>query len=112
MFMVADKDWKLIHFEGGFRPILFDLKNDPNELNDLGESTEHHHVIKAMYDKLDRWARRISQRTTRSEAQLVELRKTLRRRGVVLGVYDENDVPLELTIGYRGRTAPIRKPQR
>lgn len=109
MFMVADKRWKLIHCEGGFRPILFDLEKDPDELTDLGDSEAHEAVIAAMYEKLFRWSRRTSQRTTRSDEQLVALRKTLRRRGVVLGVYDENDVPLDLTIHYRDRKARLRK---
>jgi arylsulfatase A-like enzyme len=112
MFMVADTRWKLIHCEGGFPPILFDLKNDPDEIVDLGRDPDHGAVIDQMYAKLFAWTRRVSQRTTRTEAQLVELRKTLRRRGVVLGVYDENDVPLDLTLAYRDRTAPIKKPPR
>lgn len=110
MFMVADKHWKLIHCEGGFRPILFDLQNDPDERVDLAEDPDHQEIIARMYDKLHAWTRRIAQRTTRTEAQLVELRKSLRRRGVVLGVYDENDTPLDLTIAYRDRKAQVRKP--
>ena len=51
------------------------------------------------------WTRRQSQRTTRSEAQLIEMRTKSRKRGVVIGVYDENDTPLELTVKYRGRKA-------
>lgn len=110
MFMVADKTWKLIHCEGGFRPILFNLETDPEELVDLGGDPDHHDIIVQMYDKLHAWTRRISQRTTRTQAQLIELRKTLRRRGVVLGVYDENDTDLDLTIAYRDRKAKVRKP--
>ncbi|MDQ2088908.1 sulfatase-like hydrolase/transferase [Marimonas arenosa] len=109
MFMVADKRWKLIHFEGGHRPMLFDLETDPQELTDLGDSAEHETVIDAMYARLFEWARRPSQRTTRSEAQLMEMRTKTRRRGVVIGVYDENDTPLELTVRYRGRKAPDMK---
>ena len=110
MFMVADKKWKLTHFEGGFRPMLFDLEEDPDELVDLGESEAHAHVIEAMYDKLFAWTRRVSQRTTRSRAQLEEMRVKGRQRGVVIGVYDENDIPLELTRHYRDRTAKdVRK---
>lgn len=105
MFMIADTRWKLIHCEGGFRPLLFDLENDPQELVDLGESEAHGDVIAGMYDKLFQWARRPSQRTTRSEAQLIEMRGKSGRRGIVLGVYDENDTPLDLTVKYRGRTA-------
>ncbi|MFV0245214.1 MAG: sulfatase-like hydrolase/transferase [Qingshengfaniella sp.] len=108
-FMVADKDWKLIHCEGGFRPILFDLKNDPDELVDLGDSPDHQDAVARMYDKLFRWTRRAAQRTTRSEEQIIEMRTKSRRRGVVLGIYDENDVPLELTVRYRDRKAAIHK---
>jgi arylsulfatase A-like enzyme len=105
MFMLATKKWKLIHCEGGYRPILFDLENDPDELHDLGDSEAHSVVIATLYDHLFVWARRPSQRTTRSAAQLAEMRTKSRGRGVVLGVYDENDVDLELTVKYRGRTA-------
>lgn len=105
MFMVADKDWKLIHFEGGHRPMLFDLRNDPHELVDLGDRADHAEIIEKMYDKLFRWARRASQRTTRSEEQLMAMRTSTRKRGVVIGVYDENETPLELTVHYRGRKA-------
>jgi arylsulfatase A-like enzyme len=105
MFMVATRDWKLIHCEGGFDPILFDLKNDPQELVDLGASPEHEEVIADLYQRLFEWARRPSQRTTRSEAQLIAMRSQSGRRGVIIGVYDENDIPLELTVHYRGRKA-------
>ncbi|WP_425081999.1 sulfatase-like hydrolase/transferase [Ruegeria arenilitoris] len=105
MFMVADKKWKLIHCEGGHRPILFDLENDPDELIDLGESADHAKIIDRMYDFLFAWTRRASQRTTRSEQQLIDMRTKSRGRGVVVGVYDENDAPLNLTVKYRGRKA-------
>ena len=112
MFMVANKDWKLIHFEGGHRPMLFDLRDDPDELVDLGANRDHADVISQMYDHLFAWARRTSQRTTRSEEQLIEMRTKSRGRGVMLGIYDENDAPLELTVKYRGRKAPDkRRPQ-
>ena len=100
MFMVATKSWKLIHCEGGYRPILFDLENDPMELTDLGDSEEHSDIIAMLYDYLFRWTRRQSQRTTRSEEQLIEMRTKSRKRGVVVGIYDENDTPLELTVKY------------
>jgi arylsulfatase A-like enzyme len=109
MFMIANKNWKMIHFEGGHRPVLFDLINDPLELRDLGNSEDHQEVIDQMYDMLFAWARRQSQRTTRSEEQLIEMRTKTRRRGVIIGVYDENDTPLELTAKYRSRKAPNMK---
>lgn len=35
MFMIRSQDWKYVHFEG-LPPQLFDLRNDPLELRDLG----------------------------------------------------------------------------
>ncbi|MCG7521591.1 sulfatase-like hydrolase/transferase [Ruegeria sp. Ofav3-42] len=105
MFMAVNKKWKLIHCEGGHRPILFDLENDPEELTDLGDRADHAEAIAEMYDHLFAWTRRQSQRTTRSEQQLIEMRTKSRGRGVVVGVYDENDAPLDLTVKYRGRKA-------
>ncbi|MBO9399608.1 sulfatase-like hydrolase/transferase [Shimia sp. R9_3] len=105
LFMVATKDWKLIHCEGGYPPLLFDLVNDPNELTDLGQSKEHAEIIAMMYDHLFTWTRRQSQRTTRSEEQLNEMRTKSGGKGVVIGIYDENDAPLELTVKYRGLKA-------
>ena len=106
MFMVANKEWKLIHCEGGYAPMLFDLVNDPDELVDLGQSAEHEVQIEQMYAHLFAWARRPSQRTTRSKAQLEAMRTATRGRGIVLGIYDENDAPLEITTKYRNRKAP------
>lgn len=105
-FMVANRKWKLVHCEGGYPPILFDLENDPQELVDLGTSNAHSEVIAEMYDKLFQWTRRASQRTTRSREQLMEMRSKSGGRGVMIGIYDENDAPLELTPHYRDRTAP------
>jgi arylsulfatase A-like enzyme len=34
LFMIADRRWKFVHAEG-FRPMLFDLDNDPQEFRDL-----------------------------------------------------------------------------
>ncbi|WP_137699400.1 sulfatase-like hydrolase/transferase [Marimonas lutisalis] len=103
LFMVADKCWKLVHAEGGHRPILFDLANDPDELVDLGDSAEHEDVIDAMYARLFEWARRPAQRTTVSRETLMAMRTKGRGRGIVIGVYDEDETPRELTVKYRGR---------
>ena len=46
LIMVCDKRWKYVHCEG-FRPMLFDLENDPQELNDLGADPDHEEVRRA-----------------------------------------------------------------
>ncbi len=83
--------------------MLFDLENDPNEFEDLGESPAHEDVRAMMYEKLFRWTRRHAQRTTRSEAEIKEMRGKSRRKGVLLGVYDVSEVPAELSEKYRGK---------
>lgn len=96
MFMIADREWKLIHCEGGFRPMLYDLKNDPDELIDIGADPAHAGTIERLYDQFFRWARRDAQRVTVSD-EAVEARfaRGPRGKGVILGAWDENDVPQE-----------------
>jgi arylsulfatase A-like enzyme len=106
LFMVADHRWKLIHAEG-FRPMLFDLENDPNEFEDLGADPAYEEVRARMYEKLFAWSRRHAQRTTRSDAEIMGMRGRSRRRGVLLGVYDGSEVPDELRKAYQG-PAPKR----
>ena len=62
MMMVFDGRWKLIHFEGGLRPMLFDLENDPEEFEDLGESGAHSEILVQMLEHLNTWGRRIAAR--------------------------------------------------
>lgn len=110
LFMIADKRWKFIHAEGvdpatgqPFRPMLFDLKADPEEFHDLGGRSDHFDVIDRMYERLGQWARRMSQRTTISDDDIIGRRGASRRKGVVLGVYDGSEIPEELSAKYRGK---------
>ena len=109
IFMVADKKWKLIHFEGGFRPMLFDLENDPNELVDLGDQNKYGQIIDAYYDKLFMWARRSAQATTMSNRAHVANRSNPSAKGVLIGIVTEDDAAAELTRNYRGRKATDRR---
>jgi arylsulfatase A-like enzyme len=101
LFMVADKDWKYIHAIG-YRPMLYDLRNDPQELRDVGADPALEDVRKRYADVLAEWGLRLSQRVTRSETQIKGARGRALRRGILIGVWDESDVPEELWSGYRG----------
>jgi len=105
LFMVCDGRFKLIHAEGGFRPMLFDREVDPNEFHDLGRSPAHADVIGRMYDHLAVWGRRMSQRVTRSDADIAAMRGRSARRGILPFLKDGSEVPEELTIKYRGPVA-------
>ena len=104
LFMVATRDWKLIHAEGGFRPILFDLTRDPQELTDLGASPAHGAVIDGLYRQLFRWARRMSQRTTVSDAAILARRAGgSARKGILLGLYAASEAPPDALVRYVGK---------
>ncbi len=100
--MVADKRWKFVHAEGGMRSMLFDLETDPDEFVDLGECPHHAKVRDMMYERLGQWARRMSQRTTRSDDEVEAMRGKSERRGIVLGARDATDVEQELISKYVG----------
>ncbi|HMB47401.1 MAG TPA: sulfatase-like hydrolase/transferase [Afifellaceae bacterium] len=105
-FMIFDGRWKMIHFEGGFRPMLFDLEDDPNEFRDRAEDADCRQEIDRLYERLGSWARRLSQRTAISDAELEKMRGKSMRRGVVLGLYDGSEVPEELTVKLQPRPVP------
>ena len=101
LFMVADQRYTFMHAEGGFRPMLFDRKTDPNELKDIGASPEHTDIIAKMYDRLHQWSRRPSQRTTKSEAEILAKSGNT---GVIIGAYSEQDVSADDMAKYRGNS--------
>jgi Arylsulfatase A and related enzymes len=103
LFMVADKRWKFMHAEGGFRPMLFDLENDPNELTDLGTDPAYSDTIALMYERLAKWARRMSQRVTKSDQDIIQSRGASRRKGILLGLYDGTEIDELALSRYHGR---------
>jgi arylsulfatase A-like enzyme len=105
LFMVADARYKFMHAEGGFRPMLFDMEADPEELHDLGGDPARAAIIALMYDRLGTWARRMSQRTAISDAEIGAGRGRSLRRGILVGLFDGTEVDGELTQGYRGRAS-------
>jgi arylsulfatase A-like enzyme len=104
-YMVANTRWKYIYAEG-FRPMLFDLENDPNELNDLGTSAEHEVIRQEMFEALSAWARRLSQRTTMSPADVIAERKRSPARGILLGALDETEMSDRQRAFYGKRKGP------
>ena len=107
LFMVFDGRWKLIHCEGGFRPMLFDLKTDPNEFSDLGADAALADQIDRLYDHLRNWGLRMSQRVTMSNADIQAARGRSLRRGIMPFLVDGSEVPSELTEKYRGPARQI-----
>ena len=91
LFMIADKRWKLIHAIG-FRPMLFDRLNDPDQFHDLGTDPAYADQCERLSGALAQWGLRVSQRTTRSEQQIDNARGKAARRGILIGVSRRNDI--------------------
>jgi arylsulfatase A-like enzyme len=106
LFMVYDGRYKLMHSEGGMRPMLFDLHNDPQEFHDLAKGSNHGAVIDKMYDHLRTWGLRLSQRVTKSEDDIKAMRGRSMRRGILPFLFDGSEASEELTKKYRG---PVRQ---
>ncbi|MPZ58401.1 MAG: sulfatase-like hydrolase/transferase [Rhizobiales bacterium] len=99
LFMVAGTRWKYVHAIG-FRPMLFDMVSDPNELRDLGADPACEAERARLAAALSQWGLRLSQRTTRSEQQIRDMRGKAMRRGILIGVWDESEIPDEFWCGY------------
>ena len=56
MWVVRDDDYKYVQFgDEAIAPLLFDLKADPNEFNNLADDPAHMKTVLAYCHKLLRW---------------------------------------------------------
>lgn len=105
LFMVFDGRWKLIHAEGGFRPMLFDLATDPDEFDDLGANAASGPEIARLMGLLNDWARRPAQRTTISKAEITGMRGKSRRYGIIIGAVTPDELAPDLRAKIAGKPA-------
>ena len=89
--MIFDGRWKYVRCEG-FRPVLFDLQSDPDELTDLGasEAKEHVGVRDRMEAALLDWAMRHHTRVTATDAVLHRQTKAA-ESGILIGFWDAEE---------------------
>ena len=91
LIMIRDARWKYVHAEG-FRPMLFDLENDPQELVDLGGTAgDALDAVRArMREAIFSWTRRHHSRITLTPEQ-IEGMTGKEPPGILIGVWDEAD---------------------
>ena len=91
--MLFDGRWKYI-FAEGFRPMLFDLRADPDELIDLGANPAYDGELSRLERLFFDWARRTSQRTTISDAQIASRDASLgeAKAGILIGYRNEEEL--------------------
>ena len=92
LIMMRDDRWKYI-FAEDFRPMFFDLKNDPDELDDLGESKDPVHLkeMQRFYDAIFTWARLHHSRTTITKEEIEKMTLQREPEGIIIGVWDEEE---------------------
>ena len=106
LYMIFDGRYKLIHCQGEIPPMLFDLQNDPDEYCDLGQSDKHKPIRDRLYAYLYQWSLRNSQRVTKSDDDIEQMRGASLRRGILPFLIDGAEVPSKLVAKYVG---PISK---
>ena len=85
-FMVRTADWKYVDYRG-FRPQLFNLQEDPGELNDLGADPAFADRRREMRDRLHDWMASRRLRTTVSDERIAASSGTAHERGYLFGVW-------------------------
>jgi arylsulfatase A-like enzyme len=85
-WMVRTDRWKYIAYEG-FRPQLFDLRNDPDEYEDLGDSATHETVRSEMAARLLEWLKQRRIRTTMADDDVEKRTGNAKSRGILFGVW-------------------------
>jgi FAD/FMN-containing dehydrogenase len=84
-WMVRMADWKYVHWSTGMPPQLFDLRADPEEFFDLGQSPEHEAVRAAMKERLLAWFGSLKRRTTITWEQAEAGTDSYKKAGVFYG---------------------------
>lgn len=102
LFMVFDGRYKMMHAEG-FRPMLFDLETDPEEISDVGSDPAYAEVIDRLYEELNAWARRNAQRVTVTDERLYGSRGRAQMAGIFVGVWGDDDVLPEVRPYIEGK---------
>jgi arylsulfatase A-like enzyme len=93
LFMVFDGRWKYIH-ASGFRPMLYDLESDPQELTDLGADASCADVIARMQAVLFDWALHPKMHITTPNAKIAAYadQQLQVKNGVLIGIWDEAEL--------------------
>jgi len=82
--MVRTRRWKYVRYEG-FAPQLFDLAQDPDELQDLGLADSHAEVRAEMEARIARWRAGCRNRVTMSDAEVLARGDRSKVGGVRIG---------------------------
>jgi arylsulfatase A-like enzyme len=84
--MVRTDRWKYVWWQD-FRPMLFDLANDPRELRDLGAHDSYTYIRREMEARLAAWLKARKTRVTVDDAYVEARTATHKKHGILFGVW-------------------------
>jgi arylsulfatase A-like enzyme len=84
--MVRTDHWKYVWWQD-FRPMLFDLANDPLERRDLGGHESYAHIRREMEARLAAWLKMRKTRVTVDDAYVEARTATHKKHGIFFGVW-------------------------
>jgi arylsulfatase A-like enzyme len=84
--MVRTDRWKYVWWQD-FRPMLFDLANDPKERRDLGADGAYAHIRREMEERLAAWLKARKTRATVDDAYVEARTATHKKHGIFFGVW-------------------------
>ena len=85
-FMIRTNTWKYVYFDG-FAPQLFNLEEDPDEMNDLGKSETHKDIREQLFRQLFDWMRTRKLRPALSNKEIASRTGKGKQRGYLIGVW-------------------------
>lgn len=88
LVMIFDGRWKYIHVEK-MRPMLFDLKTDPEELHDLGADQAYQDQIVRLGKLHFDWARQHHSRITRTAEVIEKMTDEREPPGIIIAYWDK-----------------------
>lgn len=83
-YMIRTDHWKYVHFKG-FPPQLFDLKNDPEEFEDLGRTSGYEQVREELKEILFGRLLDRKNRVTMTDQEVLDMRLDESKAGIVIG---------------------------
>lgn len=85
-WMVRTANWKYVYWLD-YPPQLFDLRNDPSELIDLGTDVAYATTRAALRDRLCEWFARLKRRTTLERTEIEAHTAVDKQEGIFYGVW-------------------------
>ncbi len=90
LVMVFDGRWKYVHVEM-MRPMLFDLKTDPDELVDLATDSDHSDQLDYMRSLHFEWSREHHNRTTLTAEQINQMAANKEPPGIIIAYTNKEE---------------------